>query len=252
MHTYISTVLSVVSSPSYSSQARKAYTAAFSSPLLHLVHLDRLSKYTNNFLTLGQTHGTMTGVLDTLKHTWDVFWEAQQSVTANSGEGSRKKRKLAAEGLLSAKADDPDVLVVAFALTARISSIALSSLPLQSLPASMRSDVRQTLVGAQSSFIQSTLQRTFKMIGRNLLDPKGDAWACQVGTASTLRLEYTLISARHLGIGAEIDENVFATMLDVVGDDGALPELSLEIVRIPLLAWSFRLSPDLHIYILVS
>ena len=90
------------------------------------------------------------------------------------------------------------------------------------------------------------------MIGRNLLDPKGDAWACQVGTASTLRLEYTLISARYLDIRAEIDKNIFATMLDVVGDDGALPELSLEIVRIPLLAWSFRLSPDLHIYIPVS
>jgi hypothetical protein len=190
----------------------------------------------------------MIGILNTLKHTWDVFWEAQQSATANSGEGSRKKRKLATEGRLGAQAGDPDVLVVAFALTARVSSMALSSLPLQSLPDSTRSDVRQTLASAQSNFIQSTLQRMFKMIGRNLLDPKGDAWACQVGTASTLRLEYTLISARHLGIGTVIDENLFATMLDVVGDDGALPELSEEIVRIPLLAWSFRFNPDLYLF----
>jgi len=189
----------------------------------------------------------MISVLNTLKHTWDMFWEAQQSIIANSGKGPRKKRKLAPEDLSSAKAGDPDVLVVAFALTARMSSMALSSLPLQSLPDSTRLDVRQTLVDVQSNFIQSALQMMFKMIRRNLLDPNGDAWGCQVGIASTLRLEYTLISARYLSIRAEIDENVFATMLDVVGDSGTLPELSGEIVRTPLLAWCFRLSLDLHI-----
>jgi hypothetical protein len=78
------------------------------------------------------------------------------------------------------------------------------------------------------------------MIGENLTGPKGDMWACQVGAAALLRLEYALIAAHQLELKGEIDENTCARMLDVVEDDGALPELILEIVRILLLTWSSR------------
>jgi hypothetical protein len=236
MHTYISTVLSAISSPFVSSYPRKTYIASFSGPLISLSHLERLSKSTINFLTPGQTKDTVAHVLDTLKHSWDLFWEAQQRIIADSGEGPRKKRKATAGRSSSGKAGDSDVLAIAFALTARVSSVVLSSLPLQSLPVATRLDVQRKLTDVQSSFLQLALRRTFETIGNKSTDSKEDNWACQIGSAALLRLEYTLIAARHLSLKASTDGKMCTMMLDVVGDDGALPELCLEIVRVsPLL-----------------
>jgi hypothetical protein len=231
MHTYISTLLSALSS---SSPSRNTYTVAFSSPLLHLVHLDRLSKCIKNFLTSGQTKDTLAFVLKTLKHTYDVFLEAQQNAIVQSGKGPRKKHKITRDGFLSGKVDDPDTSAVAFALSSRISSMVLSSIPLQSLPESTRPDVQQALVDAQSSFIQHNLHRTFETM-KNLTDSKCDTWACQVVAAALLRLEYTLIASQR-ALGIKIGEEMSMRMLDIIGNDETLPELCLEIVRVPLIA----------------
>jgi hypothetical protein len=237
MHTYLFAMLSAISSPSSLLDPRHTYTTSFSSSVFSLAHLERLSKSTLNFLTPGQTKDTMTSTIDTLKRTWDVFWEVQQRVIANSGKGPRKKRKITAR-LLSSQADDPDVLAASFALTARMSSIVLSSLPLQSLPVSTRLEVQRTLADTRSGFIRLALQQATEMIKNNLADSKEDGWACQVGAAALLKLDYTLTAARPLGLRAETDENMCTMMLDVARDEKALPELSLEIVRTSLLALS--------------
>jgi hypothetical protein len=186
---------------------------------------------------------TVIGALDAIKRSWDVFWEAQEKVIVDSGEGSRKKRKTtAAQGLSTGKAGNPDAFAIAFTISARISTMVFSSLPLQSLPESTRFDIQRTLAEAQTSFIQLVLQQAFEVIRKNLTNPRLEVWGCQVGAAALLRLNYGLIAAQQLRLRAESDEKMGARMLDVAGDDGVLPELSLEIVRIGLPAWSSSLS----------
>jgi hypothetical protein len=232
MHTYIFTLLSAISSPSFPCDPRTAYMASFASPVLNLAHLDRISKCTLNFLTPGQTKDTLAMVLSVLKRTWDESWEWQQRIIADGGEGSRKKRKTDTEVLSSAKAGDPDASAVAFALSARISSMVLSSLPLQSLPESTRLDILRTLADTQTSLIHLALRRAFEVIEKNLRNPRRDIWSCQIKAAALLKLEYALISVRRLRLTAKRGENISVRLLDVASNDGTLPELTLEIVRI--------------------
>lgn len=235
MNIYISTLLSAISSTSSPPDAKKTYAASFASPLLSLAHLDRLSKCTQNFVTSGQTQDIVIGVVNALKHTWDLFWQSQQRFIVNRSERSRKKHKTTAEELSDHKTDDPNACAVACALLARISSTVLSSISLQSLPESTRLDIQQTLAEAQASYIRVAQRQAFELIGNNLRNPGRDIWGCQVGAAALLRLEYSLIAARQLCLRAQIDDKLSTTMLDVAGDDEALPELGLEIVRIALL-----------------
>jgi hypothetical protein len=232
MHTYISTIFSSLSSPS-ASPVRNAYITSFSSPLLDLAHLDRLAKCTHNFLTPGQIKDTVLRILQVLKETWNAFWEAQQSFSANVGSGSRKKRKIeVAVTQAGTEVGDPEALAVRFALTARLSSVVLPSLPLRSLPESARQEVQQLFADFQSSFIRCVLTQVFEVVGKNTRDRRDDLWASQVAAAALLQLEYILVGAQQLKLQATRDERESDRMLEIVGDGEMLPELGLEIVCI--------------------
>lgn len=155
---------------------------------------------------------------------------------ADSGNGSRKKRKVASEKIDSiGGTGDPDDMVAGLVLTARIASIILSSLPLHSLTESTRQAVQETLADARENHIRPALRLLLDAIVGNLVNTRGDLWAAQVAAAALLRLEYALVAARPLKLMYQADDKMTGQMLILVADNGVLPELSLEIVRPPLL-----------------
>lgn len=229
MHSYIFMLLSALSlSPSSS---RETYVTSFSSPLLDLTHLDRLAKATHNFLTPGQTKDTTLGVLRVLEDTWDTFWETQQKFAVDGGPGPRKKRRIGLEKTATrTEAGDCEASAVRFALTARLSSTVLPSLPLQSLPGSTRQEVQQIIADSYTSFIRPRLKQLFEVVGRNSRDPMPELWASQVAAVALLRLEYNLATAQQLKLQVERDDREDEQMLGIVRDGGLLPEFCLEIV----------------------
>lgn len=233
MHTYISILLSSLTSLPSVTPSREIYTTSFSSPLLHLAHLDRLAKCTRNFLTPGQTRDAVLGIFQVLEESWNVFWEAQQRVSSDVGKGSRKKRKTNTEGLpAGARINSPEALVVRFALAARLSCTVLPAFSLQILPESARQEVRQLLADFQLNFIRRVLTQIFEEVWKNRQDQRDDLWASQVAAAALLRLEYILVAARQLELQAASDERESERMLEIVSDSKLLPELGVEIVCI--------------------
>lgn len=206
------------------------YATCFLSPPLSFSHLDRFENCVKDFITPGQVSNTVTTVFDALRGTWDAFWEAQKKVMADDGLGSWKKHKMASD-VASIQSNDRDILAVRFSLAARMSSVILPSLPLQTLPESIRQEVRNTLDDGYSNMVQSGSQLIFEVLEANLANRSDDTWACQIAAAALLRLMYNLESKRELHFKTEIGEDFHAMILRLAQHDGSLPELSLEIVR---------------------
>ncbi|TFK41397.1 Urb2/Npa2 family-domain-containing protein [Crucibulum laeve] len=211
MNAHVSDVLSALSSQNLTSipgGARKAYQLCLSGPLLHNVHLTRLSKALQKFITASQCLPMVNSVIETIRSIWEQYHAAEKSKDADNGEGSRKKRR--SEIPIDAPTD-PELLAVVPPL------LLPSSI---SLPNTTREEVRKAFTEFRDEFLRETMKKSLKLIRKR---DKSDVWAARVVASATLRFNTPL--------PANYDAKVSGKLLDSLEDDGLLPELSVEIFR---------------------
>lgn len=202
----------------------KVYQICSSSPIMHTAHLQYLVKALHTFLTESQTLPTIQIVFDCLNETWEkVYGRAQQKEDAG---GSKKKRRTSSA--FAETSVDLDNLAINYALIARLSSVVLSSLPMSSLSGSTRKEVQRLVSEFRKDFIHHKLLKCVK-----LLKKRGEVeiWSIEVVFAASLRLLYALDVSRNLSLPPSYDGKLNAKVLEIVGDDTLLPELTFELVR---------------------
>ncbi|KAJ6519597.1 Urb2/Npa2 family-domain-containing protein [Mycena sanguinolenta] len=203
MHTHIETLFAALAADpkTRSSDVQQHYQAAFSSALLHPVHLNRLANCTHKFLTPGQTGQTIAFILAALHDCWSQISASDDAESIGSS------------------------LALTFCFSARLASVILAALPLQALSDSTLQEVNGSLNELRSTFLPRALGKVFKVIRKNATE----SWASQVLGVAILRLQYAL--------GTPHTDKLWTKVETASDQDGLLPELSLELFRV-LLKWS--------------
>jgi hypothetical protein len=195
MHTHIETLFAALETHLQKtdfSDVHYRYRCAFSSALLHPIHLKRLANCTGKFLTPGQTGQTVTFILETLQASWTQISASTDAESSN--------------------------LALTFCFSARLASIVLTALPLQALPGSMLEEVNHSINEIRNAFLPRALTKMLKIIRKNA----SDSWASQVMAAAILRLQYAL--------DTPYTEKLWAKVVTALEQDLLLPELNLELV----------------------
>ncbi|KAJ7275268.1 hypothetical protein B0H12DRAFT_249170 [Mycena haematopus] len=203
MHTHIETLFAALATDPKmrSSDIHQNYRAAFSSTLLHPIHLNRLANCTRKFLTPSQTVQTVAFILEALQECWS---QISASIDAESSGIS---------------------LALTFCFSARLASVVLTALPLQTLADSTFREVNDSINELRSAFLPRALAKVFKTIRKNA----AESWASQALGAAILRLQYAL--------GTPYTDKLWAKVETASAHEDLLPELSLELFRM-LLKWS--------------
>ena len=189
---------------------------------MHTVHLERLSRALQSFLTESQCVPMMNVVFDTLKASWEQFNRISRR---HDGEQEQSKAKTKIGNTFE---NDPEELAITYSLVAQLSSVVLSSLPLASLSSTNLKAIQQSLVDFRTDFVHHTLSKSVKAIKKQ---GNSDSGAGEVSMVATLRLLYALDVSRNLALPLETDEKLCKKMLELAFNDGTLPELNLELVR---------------------
>ncbi|KAH7921149.1 hypothetical protein BV22DRAFT_1038989 [Leucogyrophana mollusca] len=205
---------------------RGGYQAAFSGPVFSITHLGRLSKSIHSFLTPNQSTKIANHVFQALKEAWTRFYEAETQAIANTGDGSRKKRRKSATQV-SDQGSDREAVSVIFSLTSRLASLVLAALPLHSVPPA----AREELVG-----LLGTAQQLSREVIASLLDlmrpeNRSEAWAPQIVAAACFRFQNQLGTMGQVGLKPAYEGAPRSEMLEATQHDETLPELTLEIFR---------------------
>lgn len=227
MNTYITSLFDALSSSHLTAcpgGMRRAYQISLSGPLLHAVHLGHLSNSMQTFLTSGQTPDAVNFVIQIMRERWEQFHNAERQHGIADGDSSHRRRKLDTP---SDEVLGPEGLAITFTLSARLASVVLTSLPLQSVPESTQQEIGLLLTDLHTSLLSPVLNKTFKTIRKKDIS---DAWASQVVAAAVLRLRYALEVSQMFPLKVPHDPRLFTKMLDALQDEELLPELILEIV----------------------
>jgi hypothetical protein len=187
-----------------------------------MVHLDRLARALQSFLTESQCVPTIEFVFETLKACWEQVY---QTFRRRDGEQEQSKAKAKPGATLENAAEE---LAITYFLIAQLSSVVLSALPLASLSPGNLDHVQQLLVDFRTDFVCHTLSKSIKAIKKQ---GNSDFWVGEVSMVATLRLLYALDVSRKLALPPQMDEKFCKKMLELAFNDGVLPELSLELVR---------------------
>ncbi|KAF7339660.1 Urb2 domain-containing protein [Mycena sanguinolenta] len=203
MHTHVETLFAALAADTKTrfSNVQQRYQAAFSSALLHPIHLNRLTNCTRKFLTPGQTGQTVAFTLAALQDCWS---QISASDDAESGRGS---------------------LALTFCFSARLASVILDALPLQALSDLTLQEVNDSINELRSTFLPRALAKVFKVIGKNV----AESWTSQILGVAILRLQSAL--------GTPYTDKLWTKVEAASDQDGLLPEMSLELFRM-LLKWS--------------
>jgi hypothetical protein len=112
-----------------------------------------------------------------------------------------------------------------------LTSIILSSLPVQSLPSDILEELRFLIVDFRTGFVHHTISQALKVLKK-----QGDrgAWSTEVILASTLRLLYSLDISKNPSLPPNHNTKLFKKLADLSTNDELLPELTLELVRVCL------------------
>lgn len=205
--------------------SRQRYQIGLSSPILHPLHLTRLSKALK-FLTPNQCLPSLKSAFEILSSIWVKFNAADHQKGAEKSKGSAKKKEKV--GKQEHQDTDPESVAVEYCLVARLASTLLSSLPTQSLPPMSQQKVRQCVEEFRASFLQKTLSKVL-----NLVLQDSNTWPAQVIAAATLQVQYTLDRSTNFALSPSFNSKLSKKMTDVLENDELLPGLSLEIVRSP-------------------
>ncbi|KAF8213299.1 Urb2/Npa2 family-domain-containing protein [Mycena galopus ATCC 62051] len=204
MHTHIETLFAAFAAhptKTPSSDVHLQYRCAFSSALLHPIHLNRLASCTRKFLTPGQTGQTASFILETLNACWS---QISTNTDADSSDNS---------------------LALTFCFSARLASVVLVALPLQALSDGSLQEVDDSINEMRGTFLPRALTKVLKLIRKN----PAESWASQVTAAAILRLQYSL--------GTPYTDKLWAKVETASDQEHLLPELTLELFRM-LLKWS--------------
>jgi hypothetical protein len=202
---------------------RDVYQMSHSGPLLDTIFLAHLSKAIQTFLPGTQIYSAIEILLQHLKDIWEEFHNAGENDQAVHGEGPRKKRKVE----VNATSLHSDALAISFSLSARIASVVVSSLAMQSVPKSTQDEIGQRLSDLRNSFIHRKLTKIFKNIRKSAAS---DVWSSQIVATASLRLLYALEISHHSFLQTSDDSKLWKNVSDSLEDDGLLPELTVEIV----------------------
>ena len=193
---------------------------------MNTTNLVRLSKALRNSLTAGQCLPTIEHVVRTIKDLWELYYAMSHKSEGNDAERVQKKRKMS-----TAATNDTDMkeLAVTYCLIANLTSIILSSLPVQSLPLDILEKLRSLIADFRTGFVHHTISQ-----GLKVLKKQGDmeAWSTEVILASTLRLLYALDVSKFPSLPPSHITKLFKRLADLSTNDELLPELTLELVRL--------------------
>jgi hypothetical protein len=206
-------------------RGRERYQIEISSPIMNPAHLDRLSKALRNFLTANQCIPIVKHVVGTLKNLWELYFAMTRNHEGDDSERAQKKRKTST----AAVSEDSNMkeLAVTYCVVANLTSIVLSSLPVQSLPSDILEELRAIIVDFRTEFVHHSISKALKVLKK-----KGgtDPWSTEVILASTLRLLYVLDTSKCPSLPLNHITKLFTKLTDLSGNDELLPELTLELV----------------------
>jgi hypothetical protein len=204
---------------------RERYQIECSSPIMNPAHLDRLSKALRNSLTANQCLPTVKHVVGTLKNLWELYYATSRKHEGDGAETAHKKRKTSTTA--AANNSSMEDLAVTYCLVANLTSIILSSLPVQSLPSDILEELRAFIVDFRTEFVHHTISKTSKVLKKQ---GDIDAWSTEVVLASTLRLLYALDTSKYPSLPLNHIKKLVKKLADLSSNDEILPELTLELV----------------------
>ena len=212
--------------PPYPIRGRERYQIEISCPIMNTTNLDRLSKALRNSLTANQCLPTVKHVVGTLKDLWELYYAMSRKFEGDDAERAQKERKMST----TTTANDSDMkeLAVTYCLVANLTSIILSSLPVQSLPLDILEKLRSLIVDFRKEFVHHTISQALKILKKQ---SDMEAWSTEVILASTLRLLYGLDVSRNPSLPPNHITKLFKKLADLSTNDELLPELTLELVR---------------------
>ncbi|TFK90203.1 hypothetical protein K466DRAFT_574360 [Polyporus arcularius HHB13444] len=200
-----------------------AYDHLSAGPLTSLPFLDDLSRVVHGFLTPGQVLDTIRAVSRTLQGAYTRYLEREAKVTADRGDGPRKKRRkdaVSADGH-----SELGYFAASFALTARVLVVVLRALPLHTVTDDVRVEAERLIAAAYSAAALRPLTDALGIAERR------DSWCWQVVIAGALRLHYALARAPKSSLPGTLDEEISHALLSSLSSKSTTPELVVEVLR---------------------
>ncbi|PCH33433.1 hypothetical protein WOLCODRAFT_147530 [Wolfiporia cocos MD-104 SS10] len=214
-------------------EPRHVYQLASSGPLLCFAFLDRVEKAIHGFLTPGQIPEIVTKALRRFEDVLKQFRAQVKQNAADDGVGSRKKRKKHRLSSPSGETHvDPDWLAVEFAMLAKTIAHIINSVPVQSMLASAREELRNIIMESHKSIVSRASKGVLKALNE---ENRRDTWSWQVVATAALRFHYGLASASHLDLHVPYDGDAATKLRSLILADEILPEFAVEIIRTLLL-----------------
>ena len=231
---YISALTVCLSRESFTGSlldGQNIYYASTSGVLLSIGHIEYISRVVKTYVTPGQVLETIQILLDALKSAWntysDSFIDGMDVDQAKTPQKSRSKKKQRTENSDRPLSDTrAESSAISFALTARIVSAVLPSLPFSSLHPSSLSSARDLVSTAWKDFL-------FDAASSHLSVKNPPDWLQQTTRAASLRIRHALLSSsavRLLGISST-DFEISSNIAGVISSSSTLPELVIELVR---------------------
>ena len=193
---------------------------------MNTTNLDRLSKALRNSLTASQCLPTVKHIVRTVKDLWELFYAMSHKSEGDDAERAQKKHKMSTTATANDNSDMKE-LAVTFCLIVNLTSIILSSLPVQSLPLDIFEKLQFLIVDFRTGFVHRTISQALKVLKRQR---DVEAWSTEVILASTLRLLYTLDISKYPTLPPNHITKLFKRLADLLTNDELLPELTLELV----------------------
>ncbi|KAF8168340.1 Urb2/Npa2 family-domain-containing protein [Crassisporium funariophilum] len=207
----------------FSTTVQERYQTTLSSPIMHTLFLSRLSKSMQNFSTPTQCLSVVNLVFDNLKNVWEQYNGVSRQLIPKQVVSSQEKRQTPAVG-----EGEPGEFAVIYSSVARLASVILSSLPIQSLPPTTVEEVRGSLFEFRTAFVHHTISKCLKTVKKK---SSVDLWATEVVLAATMRLLYAINISKSLSLAPHHDTKLLGKISDTLDNDDLLPELILELFR---------------------
>ncbi|KAJ3571342.1 hypothetical protein NP233_g3811 [Leucocoprinus birnbaumii] len=230
LNDHVHNLLSSFLPPSFPSRdttsIHEVYERCFAGHLLSHRHLGKLGQAIQTFLTPGQTPKCVGSIIDTLKATWQGFYDASE------GNGD------------DAESQDVNALAVSFSSQAYLVLLVLSNLPMKSLTEDSTAVVQNSIIDFRLHVLHHGLKKLLKV--KRLVSGKekkkrresmigSDGWSVQIVATALLRVGYAMNIARGLGLQQEDMDKMIEQAKEIVvkegGNGNLIAELELEIFR---------------------
>ncbi|KAK0198611.1 Urb2/Npa2 family-domain-containing protein [Armillaria mellea] len=206
------------------------------SALAHPAYFDRLVISTRTFITSTQIVPTIHSIFETLASCSDAFAAAQDTLSEHLKKAKKGKASVvASENIVH----DLDVSAFCLSLCCRISSVILSATSQQSLPSSIREELRHSASTFRSASLHPILSKSVKFMNKMIGTRFREVWGSSVGVSSLLRLQYSMGAQRYHSLTLEDswDNKTLTKLLILLGESydehgcSVYPVMNFEIFR---------------------